>query len=220
MTTNSAYFAQFLLGPNLHGKFRLTVASFHRGGHGVYNQKREDYGIASLPSGKNEMTGVAWEAKAVGEEVTEAAQWKKVEKLYETADRIMEEAVSPEKLRNNPFKGRPLDLSINPFEKGMAMGHRMLKSSGFAPAWIETKAELVQERADIRRMIDEYVERVANMIADVTEDAERAQLVAGADPGSEIWTDSSDHMGQLINAARTRGFRRLPHISVRAPGDE
>ena len=81
----------------------------------------------------------------------------KMRQMYEATERIME-AVAPEKLRNNPYKGKPLDLSVNPFEKERALGHRMLKSSGFAPEWIETKRELLREQRAIRKMIDDYVE--------------------------------------------------------------
>ena|SRR5690625_679255 len=90
----------------------------------------------------------------------EAALRVKMQKMHEATERTMAEAVSPEKLRNNPYKGKPLDLSVNPFEKEKALGHRMLKSSGFAPGWIEMKKELMQERKDICRMIDEFVDNV------------------------------------------------------------
>lgn len=91
------------------------------------------------------------------EDPEELALRIKVQRMYEAADRVLAESVSPDKLKNNPFKGKPLDLSVNPFEKDRALGHRMLKSSGHAPMWIEMKKELLAERKDIRRTIDEYV---------------------------------------------------------------
>lgn len=87
----------------------------------------------------------------------ETALRVKVQRMYEKADRIIEEAVSPEKLRNNPYKGKPLDLSRNPFEKERRLANRMLKSAGFAPFWVEMKKEIILEREEIRHLIDQFV---------------------------------------------------------------
>ena len=42
--------------------------------------------------------------------------------------------------------GKPLDLSENPFEDpSERIAHRLLKSNGFAPAWIEEAKEIEAE---------------------------------------------------------------------------
>lgn len=43
---------------------------------------------------------------------------------------------------NLPGKGRPVDLTENPFEDpDLRMVHRLLRNAGFAPAWIEARKD-------------------------------------------------------------------------------
>lgn len=81
----------------------------------------------------------------------------RVERLYHEAEKVIEDAISSEKLKENPFKGKPLRLDENPFDRGFGMAHRMLKSSGHTLPWIETKKEIIQERKAIDQAVEDHL---------------------------------------------------------------
>lgn len=71
-------------------------------------------------------------------------------------DQKIREAMEQGEFDNLSGKGQPLDLSENPFEDPeWRTAHRMLRSAGFAPAWIEARkdidAELALARTDLAR---------------------------------------------------------------------
>lgn len=82
----------------------------------------------------------------------------KVDRLYHEANKIIEEAVSPEKLKENPFKGKPIRLEENPYDRGFGLAHRMLKNAGHTLPWIDAKREIIEEQRAIARAIDEHIE--------------------------------------------------------------
>jgi hypothetical protein len=81
----------------------------------------------------------------------------RVQRLRYEAEKIIEEAISPENLKKNPFKGKPIHLEDNPFDRGLGMAHRMLKNSGHTLPWIETKREIIQERKAIDQAIEQHL---------------------------------------------------------------
>jgi DnaJ family protein C protein 28 len=71
-------------------------------------------------------------------------------------DQKIREAIEKGEFDDLPGKGTPVDLSENPFEDPeLRMAHRMLRSAGFAPSWIEERkdveAELVAARTHLAR---------------------------------------------------------------------
>jgi DnaJ family protein C protein 28 len=65
-------------------------------------------------------------------------------------DQIINKAHADGLMDNLPGQGQPLNLdddALVPDE--YRLGHRMLKSSGFAPPWIEARRDIDQERADV-----------------------------------------------------------------------
>ena len=65
---------------------------------------------------------------------------KRLESLTEKSIR---EAIEKGDFDNLPGKGRPLDLSENPFEDpDLRTVHRLLRNAGFAPAWIEERKDI------------------------------------------------------------------------------
>lgn len=49
-------------------------------------------------------------------------------------------------------KGKPLDLTENPYEDpSLRMGHRLVKNNGFAPLWIEERKDIESELARLRK---------------------------------------------------------------------
>lgn len=89
----------------------------------------------------------------------------KVQRLYHEADRVIEEAISPEKLKENPYKGKPLRLEENPYDRGFGMAHRMLKNTGHTLPWIDTKKEIIEERRAVDRAIDDHIEWLKRGVA-------------------------------------------------------
>ena len=50
-------------------------------------------------------------------------------------------------------RGKPLDLSVNPFEDPSdRMANRLLKNNGFAPDWIQEAKELAAESRRLRAL--------------------------------------------------------------------
>jgi DnaJ family protein C protein 28 len=69
-------------------------------------------------------------------------------RLESLTEKSIREAIEKGEFDNLPGKGRPLDLSENPFEDpDLRTVHRLLRNAGFAPAWIE-------ERKDIEAQLD------------------------------------------------------------------
>jgi|GEM_PF-2377772 len=103
----------------------------------------------------------------------------KIDRLYHDANKLIEEAISPEKLKENPYKGKPLHLEDNPFDRGLGMAHRMLKNAGHTLPWIETKNEILAERRAIHKAIDDHIAwlqgRVQRLAAVAPGEKERAK---------------------------------------------
>jgi len=89
----------------------------------------------------------------------------------------IEEAMREGKFDNLPGKGKPLDLSPQPYVPAdMQMANSLLKNNGLAPAWISERnqvlAEIERFRSKLRREVTEH--RVASAAART--DAARATL--------------------------------------------
>jgi len=84
-------------------------------------------------------------------EQSAAARKLMIRHQYESLiDQIMNKAQADGLMDNLPGQGQPLQLdddALVPDE--YRLGNRMLKSSGFAPPWIETQREIEHERAKI-----------------------------------------------------------------------
>ncbi|MFO7319449.1 MAG: DUF1992 domain-containing protein [Clostridia bacterium] len=88
-----------------------------------------------------------------------------VSRLYHEANKVLEEAVSPEKLKDNPYRGKPLRFEENPFEGDLGMAHRLLKNTGHTLPWIATKKEIIDERRAIEQAIDDHIAWVEQRVA-------------------------------------------------------
>lgn len=56
---------------------------------------------------------------------------------------------------NLPGKGRPVDLTENPFEDPeLRMVHRLLRNAGFAPAWIEARKDIEAQFELARKILE------------------------------------------------------------------
>ena len=64
------------------------------------------------------------------------------------AEKMLREAIENGEFDNLPGKGEPIDLRENPFEDpDLRTVHRLLRSAGFAPAWIEERKDIDAELA-------------------------------------------------------------------------
>ena len=84
----------------------------------------------------------------------------RVRRLYDEAEKILADVSSPEKLKKNPYHGKPLDLSSNPYAGENRMVFRMLKSSGFKLPWMYMKEEILAEIEALREAVRDHVERL------------------------------------------------------------
>lgn len=78
-------------------------------------------------------------------------------RTFESAiDQQIARAVGEGKFDNLPGQGRPqrLDEDVNVPEE-LRLGYRFLKSSGFAPPWVEARRDIEQER----RRLEEWLAR-------------------------------------------------------------
>jgi DnaJ homolog subfamily C member 28 len=61
-------------------------------------------------------------------------------------DKKIREAMTRGEFDDLSGKGKPIDLSENPFDDpDWRMAHRMLRNAGFAPAWIEERKDIDSE---------------------------------------------------------------------------
>ena len=62
------------------------------------------------------------------------------------AEKMLREAIESGEFDNLPGKGKPMDLSENPFEDpDLRVVHKLLRDAGFAPAWIEERKDIDAE---------------------------------------------------------------------------
>jgi hypothetical protein len=79
-------------------------------------------------------------------------------------DQIMNKAQADGLMDNLPGQGQPLELdddTMVPDE--YRLGNRMLKSSGFAPPWIEAQREIEQERAKLDSWLKDAKRRLPHL---------------------------------------------------------
>jgi DnaJ family protein C protein 28 len=61
-------------------------------------------------------------------------------------DQKIREAMEQGEFDDLPGSGKPIDVSVNPFEDPeMRLAHRMLRNAGFAPSWIEERKDIDAE---------------------------------------------------------------------------
>jgi hypothetical protein len=81
-----------------------------------------------------------------------------VNDLFAEADRQQQLALTPEKMRNNPGFGKPLQLKDNPFDQGMGMAYRMLRNAGFNKLpWMEDEEVVQRGRADLMAAVRDHL---------------------------------------------------------------
>jgi hypothetical protein len=91
-----------------------------------------------------------------------------MDEWYFIAERKIREGMEEGAFDHLEGAGKPLDLRENPFEDPSdRLAHRLLKTNGFAPAWIEEAKEI---EAESRRLharsevsIDDFRSRVAGL---------------------------------------------------------
>src|SRR5215211_7257459 len=75
-------------------------------------------------------------------------------------DEIMAKAHADGLMDNLPGQGQPLKLDDDEMVPAeYRLGFRMLKSSGFAPPWIEARREIDEERAQLTNWLNDAWQR-------------------------------------------------------------
>lgn len=96
--------------------------------------------------------------RAMEEAAGKSNEDPRVKKRYAQAEQILAEATTPEALKGNPFRGKPLYLDReNPFDGEFAMANRVLKNAGYKPPWIEARAEILAEKEALRRAMAQHL---------------------------------------------------------------
>lgn len=94
-----------------------------------------------------------------------AARKPLIRQQYESLiDQIMNKAQADGLMDNLPGQGQPLQLdddALVPDE--YRLGNRLLKSSGFAPPWIEAQREIEQERAKLDTWLNDAKRRLPQL---------------------------------------------------------
>ena len=71
-----------------------------------------------------------------------------------SVEKQIREAMEEGKFDNLPGKGKPIDLSENPFEDpDLRTAHRLLREAGFAPAFIEERKHIDRELESARTQL-------------------------------------------------------------------
>lgn len=86
--------------------------------------------------------------------------------LHAEAERQMAEALSPEKLRDNPLRGKPLKIEDNPYDRGMGLAYRMLRNAGFSKLpWMEDEEEIRRGKAELESMAAAHLDWLQSWVA-------------------------------------------------------
>ena len=87
--------------------------------------------------------------------MTEAGQKKRSPREWESAvEKSIREAIERGEFENLSGKGKPQDLSINPFvPEEMRQTFRILQNAGVAPDWIEQDKDIRAEKNALEKML-------------------------------------------------------------------
>ena len=100
-------------------------------------------------------------------------------------DQQIREAQERGEFDNLPGKGRPLDLTPNPYAQDQELAFKILKDAGYAPEWIEqdkaVRGKLEAARATLARRWEWCEARLRELAgrSDSRSEAERKQVLAG-----------------------------------------
>jgi len=143
-------------------------------------------------------------------EQSAAARKLMIRHQYESLiDQIMNKAQADGLMDNLPGQGQPLQLdddAMVPDE--YRLGNRMLKSSGFAPPWIEAQREIEQERAKLDSWLKDAKRRLPHL-----DPAARAALKVS-------YRRKLDDLQRLITHYNLQAPRGAPHLAGLRMADE
>jgi DnaJ family protein C protein 28 len=73
-----------------------------------------------------------------------------IQRWSDMMDDIIDEAISEGLFDNLPGKGKPLNLTTNPFSPETELAHQLLKANDFTLPWITERAALLETIDDLR----------------------------------------------------------------------
>jgi DnaJ homolog subfamily C member 28 len=118
-------------------------------------------------------------------------------------DQKIREAMEQGEFDNLSGQGKPIDLSVNPFEDpDWRTAHRLLRNAGFAPGWIEELKDIDVELGVARREL------------------QRARLVLKNARGTEHQSSGEARWGKALGAFRNKVAdlnRRIRAWNLKAP---
>ena len=127
-------------------------------------------------------------------------------------DQEIREAQESGKFDNLPGRGKPIDLTPNPFAQGQELAFKILKDAGYAPEWIELdkaiRMKLERARAALLRQWEWREARLHELAArpDSWSAAERRRILAG-------WRDAvADFELELADVNRD-----IAELNLKAP---
>lgn len=86
----------------------------------------------------------------------------RTERPRDWLDELIQDAEARGLFRDLAGRGRPLDLSVNPFEpREWRLGHRLLREHGFAPEWIQLDREIRAGLDEARRVLETALQLMA-----------------------------------------------------------
>ncbi len=128
-------------------------------------------------------------------------------------EKAIREAMEEGKFDNLKGKGKPQDLSINPYlNPADEMAFKMLQDAGYAPDWIEDdkalRAEIEKARASLARAWAYRRERLATLARQTgpVAEAERARL-------EESWQKAQSDFAEQVAVLN----RRIRDYNLKAP---
>jgi hypothetical protein len=128
-------------------------------------------------------------------------------------EKAMREAMEQGKFDNLKGKGKPQDLSVNPYlNPADEMAFKMLQDAGYAPDWIEddkaVRAEIEKARATLARAWAYRRERLTTLALQTgpIAEAERARL-------EESWRKAQSNFAEQVAALN----RRIRDYNLKAP---
>lgn len=119
-------------------------------------------------------------------------------RLESMAEKLLREAIEAGEFDDLPGKGKPVDLSENPFEDpDLRVVHKLLREAGFAPAWIE-------ERKDVEAVFEAARETLTR--------AWKIYRPGGISPNAAAWERNVTEFREKV--AELNGRIRLYNLKV------
>lgn len=119
-------------------------------------------------------------------------------------DDIIDEAISEGLFDDLPGKGKPLNLTANPFSLETELAHQLLKANDFTLPWITERAALLQAVEELRDRVSQQWSRYQDEFLAAESKTIRMNLNLGWSRQIDLWSQEIRELNDQISEANLK----------------